>query len=240
VQAIVAKLAIQTFQHEQARAMRKKPQDLQAYDYLLQGWAYYQRHTRASNTLAGEMFAKAVALDPGYAAGYVGLGWVDFIKVGAGWTEFPHHALEKAFQNGRKALELDPANASAHALLCSVYTFQNQYELAIREAEQAIELNPNDAYTYDQFGWALLWAGRVDEAVAALEMALRLDSASPRFIWFHLGMGYYLNGQYGALDHWKRALSEPDCRAANLLAAAYADGPREAARAEDRAPADPF
>jgi hypothetical protein len=30
--------------------------------------------------------------------------------------------------------------------------FQNQYELAIREAKQAIDLNPNDAYTYDQFG----------------------------------------------------------------------------------------
>jgi len=41
VQAIVAKLAIKTFQHEQARAMRKKPQDLQAYDYLLRGYAYY-------------------------------------------------------------------------------------------------------------------------------------------------------------------------------------------------------
>ena len=50
VQAIVAKLAIKTFQHEQARAMRKRPQDMLAYDYLLRGYAYFYQRTRAANT----------------------------------------------------------------------------------------------------------------------------------------------------------------------------------------------
>ena len=196
VQTIVSKLAIQTFKHEQSRAMAKKPQDLQAYDYLLQGWAHYQLRTQASNHRAAEMFAKALALDPRYAAARVGLGWVNYAKVSFGWTEFPHKALDNAFQNGRKALELDSNNASAHALLCSVYTFQNRYDLAIREAERAIELNPNDAYTYGQFGWALLWSGRVDEAIAALETSLRLDTSSTRNVWLHLGMAYYLKKRY--------------------------------------------
>jgi len=197
VQAIVGKLAVNISQTEQARAMRKKPQDLQAYDYLLQGWAHYQRQTRASVTLAGELFVKAAALDPLYSAAYVGLGWVDYAQVSFGWTEFPHKALESAYEYGRKALELDKSNSSAHTLLCNVYTFQNKYDLAIHEAEQAIELNPNDAYAFGQYGWALLWAGQVDEAAAALEMSLRLDSASPREAWFHLGMAYYLKGKYG-------------------------------------------
>jgi adenylate cyclase len=196
VQAIVTKLAIQTFKHEQDRAMRKKPQDMKAYDYLLKGWAYYQLNTRGANLQAGAMFAKAVDLDQRYADAYVGLGWVEYAKTSYGWTEFPGKALKKAFTNGRKALKLDSDNASGHALLCSVYTFQNQYELAIREAEQAIELNPNDANTYNRLGWAQLWNGQVDEATRSLKMSLRLDSASPRNVWLHLGMAYYLKKQY--------------------------------------------
>ncbi len=238
VQAIVTTLAINITQSERTRAMRKRPQDLQAYDYLLRGWAHYHRRTRASNFLAEEMFAKAAELDPLYSSAYVGLGWVEYSRVGYGWTEFPQKALESAFSFGRKALELDAANASAHTLLCNVYTFQNQYDLAIREAEQALEINPNDAYTLSQLGWALLWAGRVDQAVTALEKSLRLDSTSVRNAWLHLGTAYYLKGQYAkALEILEKGVvKRPEFVGYYLLlAATYARLGRtdEAARAAD-------
>ena len=120
VQAIVTKLAIKTFQFDQARAMRKKPQDLLAYDYLLRGYAYYHQRTRAAYSLAREMFAKAVALDPYYADAYVGSGLLEYGKVGYGWTEFPDRALTSAFTFGQKALTIDESNAAAHSLLSSV------------------------------------------------------------------------------------------------------------------------
>jgi adenylate cyclase len=246
VQAIVGRLAAQTFKYEQARAMRKAPQDLQAYDYLLQGWAQYQRRTRASNILAGEMFAKALALDPHYAAAHVGLGWVDFAKVSFGWTEFTQKTLDSAFAHGREALELDASDALAHTLLCNVYTLQSQYDLAIREGEQAIELNPNDAATYSQLGWVLLWAGQVDEAATALEMSLRLDSTSSRNAWLHLGMAYYLKGKYEkALEALEKGvIQRPDFPGYYIvLAATYARLGRngEAARAADKVRRlDPF
>ncbi|KPJ78283.1 MAG: hypothetical protein AMJ54_04120 [Deltaproteobacteria bacterium SG8_13] len=246
VQSIVATLAVNITQSERARAMRTKPQDLQAYDYLLRGWAHYQRRTRAANALAGEMFAKAVALDPQYAPGYVGLGWIEYSKIGYGWTEFADKALEKSIAYARKALELDAANASAHTLLCNAYTFQGQYGLAIREAERALELNPNDAYAFGQMGWVLLWSGRVDEAVAALEMSLRLDSATPRNAWMHLGTAYYLKGQYGqALDVLEKGVvKRPEFVGYHItLAATYARLGRvdEAGRAaENVRRLDPF
>ena len=196
VQAIVTNLAIKTFQSEQARAMRKKPQDLQAYDYLLRGYAYYHQRTRASYAMAREMFSKAAALDSYYAAAYVGLGLLEYGKVGYGWTEFPDKALTNAFAFGQKALKLDESNAAAHSLLSSVYTFQNKYDLAIQEAERAIELNPNDSGSYNELGWALFWSGRLEAAIAALEMSLRLDSSSSRNSWWHLGIAYYLKARY--------------------------------------------
>ena len=238
VRATVTKLAVKTFRFEQDRAMRKKTRDLQAYDYLLKGHAYLNHRTRSDNIKAGEMFAKAIELDPYYAEAYAGLGWVNDAKVSYGWTEFVQQALDNAFKYGRKALELEESNASAHSLLVSVYAHQNQYELAIRAAERALDLNPNDAFAYGEMGWVLLRFGRVDEAIAALEISLRLDSTSPRNVWWHLGMAYYLKGDYEkALKMLEKGvIKRPDFAGYQIaFAATYAQLGRseEAARAVD-------
>ena len=238
VQAIVAKLAIKTFRHEQARALRKEPADLMAYDYLLRGYAYFHQRNRSAYATAKVMFSKAIDLDPFYAAAYAGLGELEYGKVSYGWTEFPDQALNKALELVQKAIELDASSSTAHSLLSKIYTFQNKYELAINEAERAIELNPNDSGSYNELGWALLWSGRLDEAVAALDMSLRLDSSSPRNIWFHLGLAYYLKTDYGrASAILEQGLTRrPDFSGYHIaLAAVYArlgrdeDAAREAA-----------
>ena len=238
VRATVTKLAVKTFRFEQDRAMRKKTRDLEAYDYLLRGYAYLNRRTRSANIKAGEMFNKAIELDPYYAEAYAGLGWVNDARVSYGWTEFVQQALDNAFNYGRKALELDESNASAHSLLVSVYAHQNQYELAIRAAERALDLNPNDAFAYGEMGWVLLRFGRVDEAIAALEISLRLDSTSPRNVWWHLGMAYYLKEEYEkALNMLQKGvIKRPDFVGYQIaFAATYAQLGRtdEAARAVD-------
>ena len=67
------------------------------------------------------MFSKAIELDPRYAEAYAGLGVVEVAKVSYGWTEFTQKTLEKALASGRKALELDDGNASAHSMLADLY-----------------------------------------------------------------------------------------------------------------------
>lgn len=246
VQAIVSTLAVRISKKEQSRAMRKQPQNLEAYDYLLRGQELFHHYTRASNIRAGEMFTKAIALDSNYAAAYTGMGLVYQAKAEYGWTAFPDKALESAYQYGRKALELDVTDASAHSLLCGIYAFQNQYDRAIAEAKQAVELNPNYALGYHDLGWVLLWAGRVDEAVSALQRSLRLDSTSPLNGWWHLGMAYYLQGRYNeAVQVMEQGVVKRPGFAGYYigLAAAYArlGQPEKAAEAaDDLLRLDPF
>ena len=236
VQAIVAQLAIETIQHERARALRKEPHDLKAYDYLLRGYAHYHKQTRTAYNRAKAMFAKAIELDPDYAAAYVGLGDVEYGKVSYGWTEFPDKALARALEYGRKAIELDESNATAHSLVSSIYTFQNRHDLAIKEARRAIEINPNDAVSYHELGWALLWSGRIDEAIEALKVSLRLDRSSPRNTWYHLGMAYYLKEDFDkALEVLEQGvIQRPDFAGYHVaLAATYARLGRDADAARE-------
>ena len=225
VTSIVATLAIKVSQNERERAIRTPPQDLDAYEYYLKGSAFYNNRTRDYNNAAKEMFTKAIAVDPFYADAVVGMGLVEYAKVSYGWTEFPLRTLENALQYAQKALELDRDNASAHTLLCNVYTFQNKYDLALHEAERALELNPNNADGYAQMGWTHLWAGNIDDAVSALQMSLRLDNTSLRNAWLHLGMAYYLKEEYEkALTVLEKGvIKRPDFVGYHLaLAATYA------------------
>ena len=225
VTSIVAKLAIKVSQKERERAIRTPSQDLDAYEYYLRGSAFYNNRTRDYNNAAKEMFAKAIAVDPYYADAVVGMGLVEYAKVSYGWTEFPLKNLENALQYGQKALEIDRDHASAHTLLCNVYTFQNKYDLALHEAERALELNPNNADVYSQMGWTLLWAGDIDDAIGALQMSLRLDNTSLRNAWLHLGMAYYLKEEYEkALTVLEKGvIKRPDFVGYHLaLAATYA------------------
>jgi adenylate cyclase len=226
VQAIVANLALNISTAERNRALSKKTENLKAYDYVLKGSDLLFRRTREATNKAAEMFSKAIEIDSGYPAGYIGLGRVHQMKVGEGWTEFPEQSLVRAQDLAQRALELDPFEASAHGLLGAVYAFRGQYGLAIGALHQAIVLNPNHASSYHTLGWALLWSGRVDEAASALEMSLRLDRSSPRNTWSLLGTAYYLLGRFKeALDVLEQGVVKQPHFIGNylVLAATYAE-----------------
>lgn len=235
VQSIVAGLAVKISATERARIRNKGTDNLEAYDYLLKGYNFYANRTRAANIQAAAMFEKATALDPNYAAAYVALGMTEFNKVSYGWTEFPRQALNRARALAQQAMTLDQANAAVYRLLGVTLALENQYKQAISELTRAVELNPNDADSYEALGWIRLWSGDTDGAVAALELALHLDPRAPRNIMTQLGMAYYLKGRYqDAIATLQKGLVQwPDFSGLHIvLAAAYAQTGRLDAAAE--------
>jgi adenylate cyclase len=238
VQAIVTKLAVKIDEAERARVMRKNPDNLEAYDYLLRGGQYFRRRTRSAMREARQMFEKAIELDPGYASAYAALGWYYFTNAGWGWTEFPAQALQQAEDLAQKALSLEEANASAHRLLGYVYLYRTQYDLATSELQRAIELNPNDSRSYRFLGTIMLYSSKTDEAIHLMETALRFDPSISPSTFMELALAYYLKGRYDdSIRTLERGLAlKPDFVGHHIvLAAAYAqmgrseDAAREAA-----------
>jgi adenylate cyclase len=235
VQTIVATLAVKLTRLEQDRAFARPTSNLEAYDYVLRGWEYESRSTPSANFEAQQMFQRAIELDPRYASAYVGLGNTHLNAYLDGSTEFPGQALEQAHDLAQKALSLDESNAAAHALLGDVYSRWAQYDLAIRELERAIELNPNDWKSYVVRGRVLLWSSRPDEAIRSLETASRFNPNMKTGL-VALGLAYYLKGRY---DESIRTLERGAGRMRDtvwshiVLAAAYAQSGRseDAARA---------
>ena len=114
-------------------------------------------------------------MDPTFAPAYVGqavaFGELGTVFVGAS----PDQTRPKVISAARKALELDPDLAEAHAVLANV--LQEQWHWADAEAEyrRALELNPNDADAHAGLALWLLCQGRTDEAVAWAKRGRELD-----------------------------------------------------------------
>jgi tetratricopeptide (TPR) repeat protein len=77
---------------------------------------------------------------------------------------------------------------------------------AVTAAAASLERR-KDVYGYDAYAWALLAAGRIDEAAAAIDGALALGTPDPR-IAYHAGMIAMASGhEADARDLLERAVS---------------------------------
>jgi TolB-like protein/class 3 adenylate cyclase/Tfp pilus assembly protein PilF len=195
-QKVVGTLAIKLSDIERQRSLAKPPGNLQAYDYLQRGWEQYRLNTRAGNREARRLFEQAIALDPNYASAYAALAMTRQTTVSAGWTEQTAEVLSDAERLARKALQLDSNIAQAHAVLANIYLNRRQYDLARAEDDQAIALNPNDAWSHGARGGVLVFAGEPEEALKSFEIAGRLNPAMDVVRQYPVGWAYYLVRRY--------------------------------------------
>ncbi len=146
--------------------------DLRAYEYYLRGRSYYYRFNRHGMAFAAQMFQRALDLDSSYASAWAGL---------ANCAAYSHIYIERteaqrelAEACSRRALELDPTLAEAHASRGAALSAAGQAEEAEAAFETALRLDPNlyeAAYFYARHCFA---AGKLERAIEYFEWAAAL------------------------------------------------------------------
>jgi adenylate cyclase len=222
VQKIVTTLKLQLTLEEQGYIVRKRTDNLEAYDAFLRGTEYYYRYTKETNAQARQLFEKAVALDPQYAEAYGWLGLTYWAEWGFRWSAAPE-TLKRALALAQQAAALDDSLPGAHSLLSNVYTSEQQYDQAITEGERAIALDPNYADSYAVQANVLNSAGRPEEALQLVEQAMRLNPRYPFWYLLQVGLAYQMTGRYAeAIAVQKEVISQnPNFYAHLQLASSY-------------------
>jgi adenylate cyclase len=229
-QKIVTALKVNLLPEEQERLRYFPTTNLEAYDYLLRGQAYFFHFTKAANAQARQMFEQAIELDPQYAGAYAALGMTYYTDWAFFWRDNPK-AIEQVLALAQRAVALNDSLPVAHWLLGVAYLHRKQYEQAIAEEERALALAPNAIFGHIGLGVMLTCVGRIEEAIALTERAIRLDPHDAGRYAFDLGHAYYVLRRYEeALAALQKTLSwnANFLPAHVLLAAVYSEIGREA------------
>ena len=146
----------------------------EAHDAYLRGRYYwFGNHDKE----AAEYFRKAIALQPDYALGWVGLS--DYYGKAAVEGELtPGVANPQAEVAARMALQLDDSLADAHISMAWVCLRRYDWNCADAESARAVALNPESAATHHCRAWMLIALNRMDEALKERKKAMDIDPYS--------------------------------------------------------------
>ena len=155
------------------RAIEKAATDnVAAYDYYLRGRQFFHQFRRTGIQFARRMFERALEIDPGYVLAYAGAAdCCSFLYM---YWDASKANLETADSYSRKALELDPESAEAHASRGLVESLSRRYEEAEREFARAIQLNSKLYEAHYFSGRTFFQQGKYEAAVAAFQEAMRV------------------------------------------------------------------
>jgi serine/threonine-protein kinase len=181
--AIAREINVRLTPSEQSRLTAARSVNPEAHDAYLKGRYFFNRPSDDNLQKAISQFENAVRLSPTFAPAFSGLSdaylWAGYNEGFLTATE----AKPKARAAAEKAVELDDSSAEAHTSL-GVFKLFYEYDLpgCERAFRRAFTLNPNYAFAHDQFGMALAFQGRFDEAIAEGTRAIELDPLSPQIL----------------------------------------------------------
>ena len=192
---VTSKLKIQLTSADQLKLAKNYTNDPEVYRLYLQGRFYWNKRTKSEVDKAVPYFQQAVARDPNFALGYVGLADSD-----------EDHDRPAKLDYIRRALAIDDNLAEAHAslgyqLMCTYSWVESETQL-----KRAIELNPNYPQAYGWNGARLMMIGRYEESLASIRRGLEIDPTS-NGINFYYGVCLAVSGKRAeAIQQFKKTI----------------------------------
>ncbi|MBX9699001.1 MAG: adenylate/guanylate cyclase domain-containing protein [Acetobacteraceae bacterium] len=194
---VVSAIAPEVREQELHRAMRKHPDNMSAYDFLLQALDQLHRFDRDSFFRAGGLLQQAISDDPGYASARSYLAWWHILRISQGWSTDPGVDRREAGRQSTLAVDLDGSDFLALAIRGHGLAWMRQYQASMQMLDRAVAVGPNCALAWTMRGLTCGFLGDTAEAVRSGELALRLAPSDP-FSFYHqsiLAQGYYVAGR---------------------------------------------
>ena len=213
--AIAARIEPELGEIERQRVQRKPTENLDAWDCYHLGLSHMYRFDRQGNLEAQRLFRCAIDFDPNFAEAHARLAYCAVLQM-VYFDALPtSESLDDALAIARRAAAIDERDAFAHLAVARVHLARREYDEALAECRTSIELNPTLAQAYCAMGDALSYAGKVEDALAQFDKALRLSPQDPwRWAFFsYQALAYIFLGQYErAVEPARAALRVPNCQ----------------------------
>ena len=176
IAASIAETLVETITAQDRDAIRAVPRThVEAYDYYLRGRQFFKRFHKVDIEHARQMFWQALDIDPEFA-----LAWAGYADCHSFLMMYvdpdPAHA-QQADHASRRALELGPELAEAHASRGLACLVGREFELAEQAFERALQLNPRLFEAYYYYARTRFHQGDLEGAAELFRKAAETDPA---------------------------------------------------------------
>lgn len=181
--------------------IKSNPINIEAYSTYLK--ARQKLATRGINNLteSRDLFYKVIKFDSTYAPAYAGLGRVLSLLVNYSTGDLTlNDSYGLAIEAANKAISLDANNGEAYSVLGTVKSWYNwDWVGADNDFRKSLELNPNDAETYN-------FAGDYYRIVYHSTLAMEMESKALELDPLHAINHWDLAFVYVQLGDWENSL----------------------------------
>jgi len=202
-EAIARRAAPSVTGHEQNRLIRKRPNNLSAWEEYLQGLRCFHERQRSDFEDQGlldarQHFERAVDLDDTLSDAYAYLAIIGSWELVQFVSKDSQKTLDMMKIQGRKAETLNPENPVALIGLAAHYFFSGEHSIALIYAERAVQLNPSFALSFWWLGLIQAHLGNYSESESSALKTFDLSPIDPDLDKFfatlyfaNLGLGKY-------------------------------------------------
>jgi adenylate cyclase len=164
---------------ETDRSHRKRPENLDAYDFYMQALPHVASLDRKGNRKGLGLLEQALQLEPDYAAALSMAAWCHAQRCVYNWTQHPITESQLTLQLANKAVTLAANDPFALSVLGAAHTLVREFKTAYELLQRALELDPNCAWGWNWLGWLNSYLDRPTESIECFERAIRLSPLDP-------------------------------------------------------------
>lgn len=205
---VVKAIAPQVRERELMRAMRKHPQNMTAYDLVLQALDLLYRMDYDSFSRARGLLEQAISHDPNYTPAYSYIAFWYVFRVGEIGSPDPRADALAGAKYAAEAIERGANDALALAVHGHAQAFLlHEFDKAAATLERAIEAGPSLAMAWTMGSATSGFLGDGPTAVRRGEQGVRLSPLDALSFWHEglLAQAHYINGGYEQALNWARS-----------------------------------
>jgi adenylate cyclase len=171
------------------RSHRKRPESLDAYDFVLRAYPGVWSLERSASAEALNLLGQAIAIEPGYPLALALAAWCHAQQSVYTWAPEPAAARAEALRLAQAAAAASGEDPTVVTVLGAAHTLVGNHAAAARFLERALALDPNSAWACNRSGWLHAYLGDADLSIKHFERALRLSPFDPMNFNVYVGIG---------------------------------------------------
>ena len=204
---VVATITPQVQEAELRRVLRKRPENLDAYECVMRGLDLLYRFEDNKFVQALPLFKRALSLDPNYATAHaLAASWYS-VRIGQGLSPSVTADLKEAERLSKLALTLDRFDPRALSLCGHVRALLfRDYDHAIELFDRALAANPSSAIAWMRSSATFSYMGETREARRRADFGLRLSPYDAHVFYSYatVALASYVAGDYADAAAWAR------------------------------------